>query len=338
MRENGAVLVTGAAGFCGRHLVDDLLAQGADVVALDLGGTRLDELCRSRHRVTPVPWDLAAAGPDALEAALGGRRFGAVYHLAGLASVRRSFSDVRQTLEVNALAALNLFGALQRQDPLPPLLLVGSAEEYGPGPADGSAFAEVMPLEPVSPYALSKVWQESLGRYYARTLRWPVLMTRTFNHTGPGQGPDFVCADFARQIARIELGLQAPVLRVGNLAVARDFLDVRDVAVAYRLVLERGRAGAAYNVCSGKARSIAELLRLLLGQASVAIEVIADASRLRPTDIPVLRGDPGLLVRETGWSPRYALEETLRDLLGFWRERAAAEAGAPDRGSERRDP
>jgi GDP-4-dehydro-6-deoxy-D-mannose reductase len=339
MRDGGTVLVTGAAGFCGRHLVEDLLAQGADVVALDLQRPRLDELNRSSDRVTLVPCDLAVAGPGALEAALGGRRFSAVYHLAGLASVRRSFSDIRQTLEVNALAALTLFGALQRQDPLPPLLLVGSAEEYGPGPAEGSAFAEGMPLEPVSPYALSKVWQESLGRYYARTRRWPVLMTRTFNHTGPGQGSDFVCADFARQIARIELGLQAPVLRVGNLGAARDFLDVRDVAAAYRLVLERGSAGTVYNVCSGKTRSIAELLRLLLGHAAVAIEVAEDTSRLRPIDIPVLRGDPGLLVRETGWSPRYGMEETLRDLLGYWRGRAAAEVGGGTGfGRERRDP
>ena len=337
MRAGGTVLVTGAAGFCGGHLVDELLGHGAEVVALDLPEARLDRLGTSRKPVAHVRCDLAAADADAVGRALGGRSFHAVYHLAGLASVRRSFSDIRRTLEVNALATLNLLGALQRQEPLPALLLVGSAEEYGPGPVGDAGFTEGMPLEPVSPYALSKVWQESLGGYYARTVRWPVLMTRTFNHTGPGQGPDFVCADFARQIARIELGLGEPVLRVGNLAAARDFLDVRDVAAAYRLVIERGSAGAVYNVCSGRTWTIGELLQLLLGHARVGIEVLADESRHRPIDIPVLRGDPGLLARETGWSPRYTLEDTLRDLLEYWRVRAAAEAdgasGAPHRSS-----
>lgn len=324
MRAGGAVLVTGAAGFCGGHLIAELLGHGAEIVALDLPGARLENIGGLRNRVTHLPCDLAA-GPAAIEEVLGGRRFREVYHLAGLASVRRSFSDLRRTLEVNALATLNLLGALQRQQPLPPLLLVGSAEEYGPGPAQMAGFHEETPLEPVSPYALSKVWQESLGGYFARSLGWPVVMTRTFNHTGPGQDPDFVCADFARQIARIELGLAEPVLLVGNLAAARDFLDVRDVAAAYRLVLERGSAGAVYNVCSGRMWTIAELLQLLLGWARTRIEIVVDDSRRRPTDIPVLRGDPGRLVRETGWSPRYAIEETLRDLLEYWRARAAAD-------------
>jgi len=172
---------------------------------------------------------------------------------------------------------------------------------------------------------LSKVWQEALGGFYARTERWPILMTRTFNHTGPRQGPDFVCADFARQIARIELRLDEPVLRVGNLEAARDFLDVRDVVAAYRLVLERGTAGSVFNVCSGRVWHIADLLQILLGHAVIKIKVEVEVARHRPIDIPVLLGDPARLVRETGWAPQRAMEDTLNDLLEYWRSRIAAD-------------
>jgi len=328
MSQREPVLVTGAAGFGGSHLVEHLLERGERIVALDHPEARPENLDAVRDRVEYVACDLAAGGSDDLRRALGGREFRAVYHLAGLASVRRSFDDIRRTLEVNAFATLNLVGALLRQGSLPRLLLVGSAEEYGPAPAGAGGVREDAPLAPVSPYALSKVWQEALGAYYARTERWPVLMTRTYNHTGPRQGPDFVCADFARQIARIELRLEEPVIRVGNLAAARDFLDVRDVARAYRLVVEQGVPGTAYNVCSGVARGIADLLQALLRLAAVKIKVEVDVSRHRPVDVPVLHGDPGRLARDTGWAPAIAIERTLGDLLEYWRGRVAAEAGA----------
>ena len=331
MGERETALVTGAAGFGGSHLVEHLLASGIQVVALDHPEVRPENLAAVRERIDYVACDLAAAGAagaDGVRDALAGWEFGAVYHLAGLASVRRSFADIRGTLEVNAFASLNLLGALQRQGKPPRLLLVGSAEEYGPSPAGAGALAEDAPLAPVNPYALSKVWQEALGGYYARTARWPILMTRTYNHTGPRQGPDFVCADFARQIARIELRLEEPVIRVGNLAAVRDFLDVRDVVRAYRFIVERGVPGAVYNVCSGRVRSIADLLQVLLAQASLKIRVEVDVSRHRPIDVPVLHGDPGRLERDTGWVPAFELERTLGDLLEYWRGRVAAEAGA----------
>jgi GDP-4-dehydro-6-deoxy-D-mannose reductase len=326
MKNGGAVLVTGGAGFGGSHLVEHLLEHGETVVALEHPQARSEHLGAVRDRIDYVACDLAAGGADQVRAALGGREFQAVYHLAGLASVRRSFGELRHTLEVNALATLNLLGALACQRPLPRLLLVGSAEQYGPGPAGGGGLTEESPLQPVSPYALSKVWQEELGGYYTRTERWPILMTRTFNHTGPRQGADFVCADFARQIARIERRLADPVIRVGNLAAARDFLDVRDVVAAYRLVLEHGAPGSVYNVCSGQLWRISELLQALLGLAAVEIRVEVEDSRRRAVDIPVLHGDPGRLVGETGWVPHRPLEATLRDLLEYWRGRAAAEA------------
>ncbi len=321
----GSVLVTGAAGFGGSHLVEHLLAHGEQVVALDHPQARPVYLDAIRDRIEYLVCDLADGDTEAVRNALGGREFKDVYHLAGLASVRRSFGELRRTLEVNALATLNLLGALLRQGTPPRLLLVGSAEQYGTGPAGEAGFTEDAAQQPVSPYALSKVWQEALGCFYSRTERWPILMTRTFNHTGPRQGPDFVCSDFARQIARIELRLDEPVLRVGNLAAARDFLDVRDVVSAYRLVLERGAAGSMYNVCSGRAWSISELLRIMLGHAVIRIKVKVEVTRHRQVDIPVLQGNPGRLVRETGWEPHHTMESTLNDLLEYWRARTAAE-------------
>jgi GDP-4-dehydro-6-deoxy-D-mannose reductase len=325
VKRNGAVLVTGAAGFGGSHLVEHLLDLGEQVVALDHPQARLEHLDAVRQRIEYVACDLAGGSAETVRAALGGREFKGVYHLAGLASVRRSFGDMRRTLEVNALASLNLLGALLRQGTPPRLLLVGSAEQYGPGPAAAGGFSEEAAQEPVSPYALSKVWQETLGRFYQRTERWPIVMTRTFNHTGPRQSPDFVCADFARQIARIELRLEEPVLRVGNLAAARDFLDVRDVVAAYQLILERGVPGAAYNVCSGKVWSIADLLQTLLAHAVIKIKVEIEVARHRPVDIPVLHGNPARLVRDTGWAPGRAMDATLNDLLEYWRERTGEE-------------
>jgi GDP-4-dehydro-6-deoxy-D-mannose reductase len=328
----GTVLVTGAAGFGGSHLVEHLLHAGQTVVALDRPGAGPENLAAVGGRVEHLALDLAAEGPEQLHRAFGGREFRAVYHLAGFASVRRSWDDVRRTLEVNAFGTLNLMGALLRQAAPPALLLVGSAEEYGLGPGSGEALAEGDGLEPVSPYALSKVWQETLAGFYSRVERWPIHATRTFNHTGPRQSADFVCSDFARQIARIEFRLQEPVIRVGNLAAARDFLDVRDVVAAYRLILERGKPGMPYNVCSGRAWTIADLLQVLLGHAVIKIKVEVDMSRRRAVDIPKLLGDPGRLRADTGWEPRVAMEESLRDLLEHWRERTAAEAeGAPRR-------
>lgn len=331
MRRRKQVLVTGAAGFGGSHLVAHLLDEGCEVVALDLPESPAGGLLALRDRIEYLSCDIADADGARLAEALRGREFGAVYHLAGLASVRRSWDDMRRTLQVNAFATLNLIGALVRQAKQPALLLVGSAEEYGAAKVDGAATAEDAPLSPISPYALSKVWQESLGAYYARIEHWPIFLTRTFNHTGPRQSPDFVCADFARQIARIELRLQEPVLRVGNLGAVRDFLDVRDVVAAYRLIVEKGRPGVPYNVASGTVWKIADLLQILLQHAVIKIKVEVDMSRRRAADIPALRGDPGRLCADTGWKPRIRIEETLRDLLEQWREQAAAEAEAAPR-------
>jgi GDP-4-dehydro-6-deoxy-D-mannose reductase len=155
------------------------------------------------------------------------------------------------------------------------------------------------------------------------------VLTRTFHHTGPGRGEAFAESSFARQVAEIEAGLRPPVLAVGNLDAVRDFADVRDVVRAYWLLLDRGEAGAVYNVCTGRGRPVRELLDVLLAVSPARVEVKVDPARLRPSDVPVQVGDPAKLVAATGWQPRIPLEQTLRDLLEDWRARVGASRPVP---------
>ena len=180
---------------------------------------------------------------------------------------------------------------------------------------------ETNPLRPLSPYAVSKVAQDLLGYQYWMSWKVDVVRTRGFNHEGPRRGPVFVASDFAKQIADIEKGLKPPVLHVGNLEARRDFTDVRDMVRAYWLALEKCAPGEVYNICSGKAWSIREVLDLLLGMTKTKIEVRQDRMRLRPSDVPVLIGDRTKFTQATGWEPTIPFERTLLDMLDFWRAR-----------------
>jgi GDP-4-dehydro-6-deoxy-D-mannose reductase len=204
------------------------------------------------------------------------------------------------------------------------VLVVGSAEEYGPVEPKDLPLREDRPLLPASPYAVSKVAQACLARQYGAASGMRVVLTRTFHHTGPGRGEAFAESSFARQIAEAEGGLRPPMLQVGNLNAVRDFTDVRDVVRAYWALLERGEAGAVYNVCSGRGRTIRELLDILLSISGAKLDVKVEPERLRPADVPAQFGDPRRLQEATGWAPRLPLEQTLRDLLDDWRRRLQA--------------
>lgn len=321
-------LITGIAGFGGGYLAEHLFDEGWEVLGLDHPVALESRLGSVSSKLEVLPCDLTDLGRGQIESFLAGRNLDAVYHLAAVASVHLSWGSVQKTVTVNSIGTINLIEELQHIPDRPSLLLVGSADEYGAVPPRRQPLRESTPCEPRSPYALSKVWQETLGSFYARLDDWPIFLTRTFNHTGPRQSPDFVCSDFARQIAFIEAGRREPVLRVGNLQAARDFLDVRDVVRAYRLLIDKGRPGVPYNVCSGKAWKIADLLKILIGLSRAKIEVQKDPARSRRADIPLLLGDPGKLRRATGWRPRYAIEEMLADLLEYWR--ATVRALPPD--------
>jgi GDP-4-dehydro-6-deoxy-D-mannose reductase len=310
-------LVTGAAGFVGRHLVEHLLSEGDEVLGLVHPSDHARGTLRAgvEERVVDILDDAA------LERVLFDFSPEVVFHLAAFSNPEGSWREARLTLETNILGAHNVLAASASAatGKAPRVLLVGSAQQYGHVPEDEQPIREDRELGPLTPYAVSKASQELLGQRAYRSEGLPVVLTRSFNHTGPGQADGYVCSSFARQVAEIEKGIREPVIRVGNLAARRDFADVRDVASAYRLLVERGRPGRAYNVCSGEAVSIQEVLDRLVGLSRVEVRVVIDPDRYHALDAPLIVGDPARLREETGFSPRFKLRDTLRDLLEDWR-------------------
>jgi GDP-4-dehydro-6-deoxy-D-mannose reductase len=318
------VLITGIGGFVGGHLVEFLRAEHPDAGIAGLIRPGHETPAALREGVRLMEADLEdAAAVEAAVAALRPRR---IVHLAGQSSVHESWANPAATLRTNLIGLLNVFEAVRRRKLSPRVLVVGSAEEYGAVEPGAPPITEDAPLRPLSPYAVSKVAQGFLALQYALSRDLAVVRTRTFPHTGPGRGEAFAESSFARQIAEVEAGRRRPVLEVGNLEAVRDFTDVRDVVRAYWTLLERGASGEVYNVCSGKGRSIGDVLRALLEISGVRADLKVDRERLRPSDLPSLVGDPTRLREATGWEPRIPLERTFRDLLDHWRERIGAAA------------
>jgi len=318
------VLITGIAGFVGGHLTDLLRAEHpeARIAGLVRPGSKAPATLGEGVRLMEADLEDAAS----VEAAVAAVRPESIIHLAGQSSVHESWANPAGTLRTNVIGLLNLFEAVRRRRLSPRVLVVGSAEEYGAVDPGAPPLREDAPLRPLSPYAVSKVAQGYLALQYALSQDLAVVRTRTFPHTGPGRGEAFAESSFARQIAEIEAGRRRPVLEVGNLEAIRDFTDVRDVVRAYWALLERGASGEVYNVCSGRGRSIGDILRSLLEIAGVRVDLQVDRERLRPSDLPALVGDPSKLREATGWEPRIPLERTFRDLLDHWRERVGAAA------------
>jgi GDP-4-dehydro-6-deoxy-D-mannose reductase len=286
--------VTGGHGFVGTWLVDHLLHTGDEVVA---PGPGLDVTEPAALRRA-----MADAGPDA------------VYHLAALTHVGRSWDEPGEFLRVNAGGTLNVLEAAGRCDPVPRVLLVSSAEVYGAVTPADVPVDEAAPLCPVSPYAASKAAAELVGVQAHLGRGLPVVRARPFNHAGPGQAHTFVVPGVARRILRA-LHSGGRVLPVGNLTPRRDITDVRDVVRAYRLLVERGRPGEVYNVCSGRDVSVEELVRRLLALAGADLELLTDPALSRPVDVPVLVGDASRLRAATGWEPAVPLDDTLAAVL-----------------------
>ncbi len=238
-----------------------------------------------------------------------------IYHCAGIAHVGDAWSDPARALRVNAIGTHHVLEAVRAARLSCPVLVTGSALVYRPSL---HPIAEDDPIAPSDPYGVSKLAQEMLA---LRSSDVPVYLVRPFNHAGPGQADSYVTSSFARQIAEVEAGIRTPVLRVGNLEAARDITDVRDTIRAYPCVVQRGRAGRPYNVCSGRAYRVRDLLDLLVGMSQVPIEVELDPARLRRSDNPVVVGNPSRIHSETGWRPEITIERTLRDLLVAWRQR-----------------
>jgi GDP-4-dehydro-6-deoxy-D-mannose reductase len=315
------VLITGVNGFVGTHLVDLLRAEHPQVEILGLvkPGTS-----PTRDGVVAVEVDLDEAA--SVESALAGVAVDAVVHLAAQSSPSLSWNDPAGTLRTNVHGLLYLLEAVRRHATVPRVLVVGSAEEYGAAASAELPLAEDAPLRPASPYAVSKVAQGYLALQYWLSHGVPTVRTRAFHHTGPGRAESFAESSFARQVAEIEAGLREPVVQVGNLDAVRDFTDVRDVVRAYWMLVEQGEPGEVYNVCRGTGVRVGELLGEMIAATGIDIQVRVDPERLRPSDVPILVGNPARLRRRTSWEPRIGLAQTMRDLLDYWRARVGLRA------------
>jgi GDP-4-dehydro-6-deoxy-D-mannose reductase len=311
------LLVTGATGFVGIHLLKALDRSGHRIYGTSFphepDGPGLScecRICRLDIRDRDAVMDLVAdIRPDW------------VFHLAAVSNVKHSWEKRSETLETNLLGTLHVLEAIRSFAPDARMLFVSSSNVYREVPTPGQGLSESDAVRPVSPYAFSKISGEMLCGLYADVEGLDIVISRAFPHTGPGQSPDFVCSDWARQIARIEKGKQRSVIRVGNLAVSRDFCDVRDVVKAYVRLLEVGESKQIYNVASGTAVQLRGILDRLLSLSPLQVDVQVDPRKLRPSDISRLCGDFSKLSRATGWEPAIPLEQTLVDLLEYWREK-----------------
>lgn len=321
-------LITGINGFVGGHLADHLLSEGRyEVWGLARAPERAPAGLSGRIGLVYADLNDAQATAQALLAV----RPALVFHLAGQPFVPESFRDPAGTFITNVLGTLHLFLPIIEHRLPVRVLVVGTNEEYGAITPDDLPIDEDTPLRPANPYGVSKAAQSLLAQQYALSHGLDVVCVRPFTHIGPRQNERFVTAAFARQIARIEFGLQPPVMQVGNLSAQRDFTDVRDMVRAYALVAEHGERGVVYNAGSGRAVMIRDLLDLLLRASTASIEVQVNPDLMRPIDIPVVICDPRRLQARTGWAPRIPLQQTLHDILAYWRETVRGDLAQPAR-------
>ena len=310
------ILITGISGFVGPYLARHIArtTPEAEIWGLVWAG----DPARASSSVQLVEGDLTDI--STLATALNQVRPDIIFHLAAASSVASSWDHPGRFLEVNAVGTVNLLEVARTLGVNTRVVVSSSAEVYGAVPPEQQPITEDLPLEPLSPYAASKAAQDLLTAQYYHGYGMPTIRLRLFHHTGPRRPTQFVASSFAHQIARIERGLDPPQLAVGNLEAVRDFSDVRDIARAYWLAAIRGEPGAAYNVCSSRSTSIRGVLDMLLAHSEVEVEVEVDPDRLRAADIPCLVGDHSKFSDATDWSPEIPLEETLGDLLNWWRQ------------------
>jgi GDP-4-dehydro-6-deoxy-D-mannose reductase len=304
------ILVTGANGFVGQHLVRELSENGMTVIGVGgpIGTTR-----RSPYVSDYLELDLMKADDVAR---LDFKGVDGVIHLAGLAVLGSSFDNPMSYISVNIGIEINLFEAAMAQNAKPRFLVISSGTLYDPKAP--LPLTESSPVLPNSPYAVSKLGQEQMAQYYVHR-GFEAIIARPFNHIGPGQGPGFIVPDLAQQIVACEKQ-ESDQIKVGNLDAQRDYTDVRDIARAYRILLEKGLSGEIYNICSGEALSGHQILESLLKNSSIKPEVVQDPDKMRPSDTPLVYGSHDKITRDTGWQPEIAIETSLGDALKVWRE------------------
>ncbi|KPJ63215.1 MAG: hypothetical protein AMS15_01280 [Planctomycetes bacterium DG_23] len=309
-------LITGVLGFAGRHLARHLNEKGDEVFGLDLA--LQEEPCLEEIPARVFSCDITER--SAVSEVIKQVRPEAIYHLAAVSSPPEARARPLVAWRVNFCGTINLYEAVRKSDLAPRILFIGSAAEYGLQ-LEGKPLTENSRLLPQGPYAQSKAAADLASLAYFNAYGLEIIRLRPFNHTGPGQSAKFVASDFARAIALAEADLGPKVVKVGSLAAKRDFLDVRDVVRAYYLAFEHGKAGEVYNIASGCAYSIREILDVLLGMSRVSLEVEVEEERLRPGEEAVLQGSAEKFAGLTNWRPQIPFDATLKDLLDWWRER-----------------
>ncbi|ADZ85495.1 GDP-mannose 4,6-dehydratase [Cellulosilyticum lentocellum] len=299
-------LITGITGFVGKHLANELHRNnyevyGADIIAKDENTLECDILDR-----VSIQNVLEQVKPNV------------IFHMAGQSSVAKSWSNPNLTFDLNVKGTINLLETIKMFDNEIQVLLIGSSDQYGKITVQDGIVNEEVPLCPATPYAVSKCAQEELGKLYHSAYGMNIYLTRSFNHIGIGQSKGFVIPDVASGIAEIEKH-KSDTLKIGNLAVKRDFCDVKDIVRAYRLIVEKGRSGVVYNVGSGESYCIQELVDKLIAMSKCTIKIERDPSRMRPSDVPCIQCDHSRLTQEIGWQPEIEIEKTLKDILDYFR-------------------
>lgn len=319
--------ITGVSGFAGSHLATALLERGHTVhgISRQMRVRSLEALHERFGRRFPVdavrPCDIRDGA--LLRETLRRVKPEGVFHLAGMAFVPRAAEEPMAAYEVNLLGSVELLAAVREAAPEARVVLPSSGEIYGWLEPSELPIVETQPLRPISPYSVGKAAADLAAFQFHWSYGLDVVRARPFNHTGPGQSPDFVCSEFARAVAAAEAGTGPRTLRVGNLSVERDFSDVRDIARGYLALFEKGQAGEAYNLASGRAVSVRFVLDSLLRESRIELAVETDPRKIRPREVARVEASISKVSSAMGWRPEIPLEKTLSDLLGYWREELA---------------
>ncbi len=312
-------LITGIAGFVGSHMAELLLSQGYEVWGMSRPRSKMDHIESIKSQLRLEDADLLDS--HSLYTTLNKIKPDYIFHLAAQSFVPTSWGSPAVTLEVNIVGSANVFEAVRQVGIDPVIQIACSSEEYGMVYENEVPIKETNPLRPLSPYAVSKLAMDYLGYQYFESYGMKIIRTRGFNHTGPRRGDTFAESTFAKQIALIEKGKQEPVIYVGNLEAQRDYTDVRDMVRAYLLAVQKCDAGEVYNIATGHAIKIEDVLKMMLGMSTVKVEIKQDPARMRPSDVPILIGDTKKFQEKTGWKAEIPFEKTAADLLNYWRER-----------------
>ncbi|TSC88423.1 MAG: GDPmannose 4,6-dehydratase [Microgenomates group bacterium Gr01-1014_16] len=313
-------IVTGITGFAGSHMAELLLKEGHEVFGIHRWRSRSENIAHLNGRLHLIEADLLDL--KSLQDVMISVRPDFIFHLAAQSFVPASWTAPTVTFETNVVGSCNLFESVRTAQIDPTIQIACSSEEYGLVYPQETPIKETNPLRPLSPYGVSKAAMDYMGYQYFKSYGLKIIRTRGFNHEGPRRGEVFVSSTFAKQIALIEKKLQPPVIKVGDLSTQRDFTDVRDMVHGYYLAALKCEPGEVYNICSGKAWMIQEVLDHLLSLSRVKkIKIRQDPTRIRPSDIPILLGDNTKFVKATGWKPKIKFEQTLLDTLNYWRAR-----------------